>query len=184
MRRWPLQYAAGVLRAGGVIAYPTEAVWGLGCDPNNPDAVEQLLSLKQRPVEKGVILISGEISDFKAWLDPLPRQQRELLDQHWPGFSTWVVPDSGIAPYWIKGNHSGVALRVSAHPLVKALCQAFGGPIVSTSANLAGHPAARSRLQVARYFHGQLDYLLAGELGGHKQASQIKDLTTGQSLRA
>ncbi len=182
-RNWPLQTAAKVIRAGGVIAYPTEAVWGLGCDPYNPDAVRKLLEIKNRPVDKGLILITGNSSDFQPWLYTLSQKHMKELELSWPGFNTWVVPDSGVTPSWIMGVHNGVALRVSAHPLVKALCEAFGGPIVSTSANVAGHAAARNRCQVEQYFHGQLDYVLAGALGGERQASVIRDLVTGQPLR-
>lgn len=182
-RDWPLQQATRIMRAGGVIAYPTEAVWGLGCDPFNPDAVYRLLELKCRPVGKGLILVTGDVGHLKPWLRMLSPAQKKILKQQWPGFSTWVVPDTDNAPDWIKGDHAGVALRVSAHPLVSALCSTFGGPIVSTSANIAGHPAARSRWQVEHYFHGQLDYVLAGPLGGARQVSVIRDLVTGEPLR-
>ncbi|MCF7982048.1 MAG: Sua5/YciO/YrdC/YwlC family protein [Pseudomonadales bacterium] len=183
MRSWPIQFAAEVMRAGGIIAYPTEAVWGLGCDPYNESAVTQLLSIKKRSVDKGLILISGDCSDFQIWLDQINQTQRDILQQQWPGFNTWVIPDPGFAPPWIKGDKTGVALRVSAHPLIRALCKAFGGPIVSTSANLTGHPPARNRWQVAHNFHGQLDFVLNGPLGGAKQVSIIKDILSGKSIR-
>lgn len=183
MRAWPIEFAATLIRSGGVIAYPTEAVWGLGCDPFNRDAVCRLLEIKQRPIEKGLILVASDIADIQAYLADTSASQRALLQKHWPGFRTWVIPDSGLIPPWIKGSHSGVAFRVSAHPLVQALCRAFGGPIVSTSANIAGHPAAVTRLKVVQYFGQSLDYVLPGPLGGAERASPIIDLETGQPLR-
>lgn len=183
MRSWPIQFAAEIMHAGGVIAYPTEAVWGLGCDPFNERAVRQLLQMKNRPITKGLILISGDIADFQICLAQLSQAQREMLQQQWPGFKTWVLPDTGFAPPWIKGDNNGVAMRVSAHPLVRELCRTFGGPIVSTSANITGRASARYRWQVERYFHGQLDYVLAGPLGGAKQVSSIKDIISGKALR-
>ncbi len=183
MSIWQIKFAATVLRRGGVIAYPTEAVWGLGCDPNNAKAVARLLALKQRPLDKGLILVAADLVQVAPYLEPQETQQRDLLEASWPGFQTWIVPDNGKAPSWIRGDHSGVALRVSAYPLVQQLCWAFGGPLVSTSANLTGYPAARNRLQVARYFKDNLDYVLCGETAGAQQASPIMELTTGRPLR-
>lgn len=182
-RIWPLQFAAETLRAGGVIAYPTEAVWGLGCDPFNEQAVQRLLALKQRAQEKGLILIGGDPEHFAPWLEHLSLEQNQTLAKGWPGFKTWLVPDPGIAPVWIRGQHTAVALRVSAHPLVRALCRTFGGPIVSTSANIAGRAAARHPWQVAGYFKKELDYVLVGSLGGERQVSPIRDLQSGQIIR-
>lgn len=183
MRAWPIEFAATRIRSGGVIAYPTEAVWGLGCDPFNRDAVCRLLEIKQRPMDKGLILVAADISDVDPYLRDISPTQRAMLQQHWPGFKTWVIPDSGLIPPWIKGRHNGVAIRVSAHPLVQALCRAFGGLIVSTSANIAGRPAAVTRLSVEQYFGSSLDFVLPGSLGGAKSASRITDLETGQPLR-
>lgn len=183
MNDWQIRHAAYLMRRGGVVAYPTEAVWGLGCDPNNIEAVARLLALKGRPMEKGLILVAADLAQIAPYLEGLDNLQRERLQKTWPGFQTWIVPDQGKAPVWIRGEHAGVALRVSAHPLVKRLCEAFGGPLVSTSANIAGHPAAQNRLQVARYFVGELDYVLNGATGGARQASPITDLATGRALR-
>ena len=185
MQRLPVKItrAAGVMRGGGVIAYPTEAVWGLGCDPFNPDAVSYLLSLKQRDVAKGVILVAADMVQLAPFLDGVNREQLQKLQLSWPGAITWLVPDNGAAPWWIRGDHSAVALRVSAHPLVAQLCRAFGGPIVSTSANLAGQPAARHLWQVKKHFGGLLDDYVPGALGGATRPSIIRDLLTDTVLR-
>ena len=178
-----IKKAVASLQAGGVIAYPTEAVWGLGCDPENESAVRELLRLKQRPVEKGLILVAASIDQFKPYLSQVSAKQYRQLQVSWPGFQTWVVPAPEFVPFWLKGEHPSIALRVSAHPLVKALCQAFGRPIVSTSANHTGQPVALDEQQVKDYFENELAFILPGELGGAANPSSIIDIVTGQPIR-
>lgn len=182
---WHIQRAKEVISTGGVIAYPTEAVWGLGCDPWNERAVERLLQLKSRPKEKGLILISGHQTDFDSLILHVTDQQKQQLNTSWPGPFSWVIedPDQWV-PEWVRGHFSSVAVRVTDHPLVCELCKVVGHPIVSTSANPAGHPPAKSHLQVRRYFQDQLDYILPGQLGGRKQPSVIRILQTGKILRS
>ncbi|SFI10855.1 translation factor SUA5 [Pseudomonas guineae] len=179
---WQIQQAARVVRNGGVIAYPTEAVWGLGCDPWHGEAVERLLALKERPVDKGLILVAADIEQFDFLLEDLPEIWLARLTGSWPGPNTWLVPHQNRLPEWISGQHNSVALRVSDHPQVRALCR-LTGPLVSTSANPAGRPSARSRLRVEQYFPGQLDRVLGGALGGRKNPSLIRDLITGDVIR-
>lgn len=178
-----VRIAVRKLRAGGVIAYPTEGVWGLGCDPCNETAVRRLLALKQRDPAKGLILVAADIDQFEPLLQKVSAHHRERLDASWPGPHTWLVDDEGKAPRLIRGRHSRVALRVSAHPLVRSLCRAFGGPVVSTSANPAGRPAPLSAWQVRRYFGRRLDFILPGPLGGQRGPTPIRDLATGRVLR-
>lgn len=179
-----LKCATQALMRGGIIAYPTEAVWGLGCDPWNEQAVSKLLKIKQRPIHKGLILVASQWSQFEPLIDELSAPQIEQLKLSWPGTTTWLMPDpKGWVPQWIKGQHLSVALRVSAHPVVVALCDEFDAPVVSTSANLAGCEPARTQLEVAQAFSGQLDYVMSGKLGLCKQPSQVKDLVSGQVMR-
>ncbi|MGH1486662.1 MAG: L-threonylcarbamoyladenylate synthase [Cellvibrionaceae bacterium] len=177
--------AARTIKQGGVIAYPTEAVWGLGCDPFNADAVFNILALKKRAPEKGLILVASKMNQFDFILDDLSSEYIATLKKSWPGPNTWIIPNNGTIPYWISGNHDGVALRVTNHPLVKAICDIYGGPIVSTSANPQGKPAAISQWQVHRYFHDklQLDYMTKGITGGNKTPSTIRDILTGNTIR-
>lgn len=179
---WRVQRVARIVREGGVIAYPTEAVWGLGCDPWNEDAVYRLLAIKVRPVEKGLILVADNIRQFDFLLADLPEEWQDRVAASWPGPNTWLVPHQNRLPDWITGQHASVALRVSDHPLVRELC-ALTGPLVSTSANPAGRPAARSRLRVEQYFRGELQGVLDGKLGGRRNPSLIRDLITGQVVR-
>ncbi|MBY6207433.1 MULTISPECIES: L-threonylcarbamoyladenylate synthase [Halomonas] len=178
-----LTSATAVLRRGGVIAYPTEAVWGLGCDPDNEEALKRLLALKQRDPAKGVILVAADIAQFDAWLTAVSAEQRALLLDTWPGPNTWLVPDNGRTPALVRGSHDKVALRVSDHPGVQALCRAFGGPLVSTSANRAGEPPAMSEADIHRIFGDELDAVVPGDLGGNPRPSIIRDLVSGEVLR-
>jgi len=174
------------LRDGGVIAYPTEAVWGLGCDPFNELAVLCLLQIKQRPVEKGLILIAASLAQLGGLVDweALPAERRDAVQASWPGPHTWVVPATARVPRVITGTHASVAVRVSAHPQVVALCAAFGGVLVSTSANLAGQPAATSRAELDPILLSQIDAVLVGEVGTRATPSTIRDARTGTVLRA
>lgn len=175
---------AELLHGGKVIAYPTEAVWGLGCDPHNETAVMRLLAVKKRPVDKGLILVAASTAQLGSLLAELTQSQQQALAETWPGPVTWLIPDpQHLYPDWIKGNYASVAIRVSAHPVVKALCEAFGGPIVSTSANTAGEPELRSRLNVEEEFGAMIDAVVAGELGEESMPSQIRDLATGKIIR-
>ncbi|SFL93978.1 L-threonylcarbamoyladenylate synthase [Marinobacter zhejiangensis] len=184
LNSWQRRMASHTVHHGGVIAYPTEAVWGLGCDPWNPSAVEQILELKQRPEHKGLILVAATIDQVRFLLDPLPESLQAQAKAHWPGPVTCLIPDVyGQVPRWVRGQHDTVAVRVSAHPVVQSLCLASGMPLVSTSCNPAGRQPARSALQVRRYFGGGIDWLVPGALGGAQQPSKILDLATGRRLR-
>ena len=178
------QQAREVLVRGGVIAYPTEAVFGLGCDPFNETAVEKILSLKQRPRDKGLLLVAADREQIAPLLAGLAPELITRLDQSWPGPVTWLIPDPNeYYPEWIKGQHSSVAIRVSAHPVVRQLCQSYGKPIVSTSANLADEPEIRCRLILQETFGDKIDFIVDGELGDSNAPSTIKDLVTGATLR-
>lgn len=179
---WQLNHTAQIIASGGVVAYPTEAVWGLGCDPWNQNAVFKLLALKKRSVEKGLILIGASIKQFDFLLYDLSQDQLNLLQQSWPGANTWLVPHHNRVPYWVCGDHDMVAIRVPGHKIARKLCQQVG-PIISTSANIATYPAAKTRLMVEYYFHAKLDAVLNGALGGAKNPSRICELATGKLIR-
>lgn len=179
----PVRKAVLALRAGGVIAYPTEGVWGLGCDPLDPAAVARLLDLKKRPVEKGLILVASQLEDLGEAIADLDNHELDQLRSD-PGYPlTWLIPDNGAVPAWITGGAATLAVRISRHPVVARLCREVGSAIVSTSANPSGRPAATSALQVRRYFGKRLDALVPGRLGGERGPSEIRDIATGQVLR-
>ncbi len=177
--------AADVLRRGGVIAYPTEAVWGLGCDPFDEAATMRLLATKQRPVDKGLILVAASLAQFDGLLDwdALDAARRDAVLATWPGPHTWIVPTTARVPAWITGAHAGVAVRVSSHPTVRALCDAFGAPVVSTSANRAGEPPAHARTALDPRIIAAVDAVTDGETGGHARPTAIRIAATGDALR-
>jgi L-threonylcarbamoyladenylate synthase len=177
--------AIAALQRGGVIAYPTEAVWGLGCDPLNEAAVMRLLALKQREVDKGLILIAADEAQFSSFVDmtALDDIQRSTVRASWPGPHTWIVPASTNAPAWITGSHAGIAVRVSAHPAVIALCNAYGGALVSTSANRAGQPAVSTRDELDSIIVAGIDVVTAGETGDQLRPTAIRDARSGDILR-
>jgi len=175
--------AVRALCEGGVIACPTEAVWGLSCDPWNESAVATLLALKHRPVSKGLILVAADTDQIALLMDALSPAQRATATLSWPGPSTWLVPHHGLVPPWVCGDHATVAVRVSAHPVVRAICTAWGGPLVSTSANPAGARPAREAFQVRRYFGNSLDCFLPGRVGPASRPTVIRDLASGAVIR-
>lgn len=180
--------AAAVIHEGGIVAYPTEAVIGLGCDPFNQTSVMRLLRIKQRPVEKGLILIAANWDQLQPLCKKMSPKLLAKVLAVWPGPVTWVLPSSKYIPRWITGDHDTVAVRVTDHPIAKALCQYYGGPIVSTSANLADQPPARTLLQLRQQFQRQLligiDFMISGKVGKLKQPTMIRDFATDRILRS
>ena len=181
--------AAQLLKQGQVLAYPTEAVWGLGCDPFNQQAFQNILELKHRPIEKGVILLAGHLGQVEHLLQSLaPKIRKQVIDS-WTDrvpterATTWLLPADEHIPIWIKGQHPLVAVRVTTHPLCVKLCNAFGGFIVSTSANPAGLNPAQNLEQAQGYFGPSLNYL-EGDLGLSQEPSRILNALTGEVIRA
>ncbi len=179
-----IRRAAAVIRAGGVVAYPTEAVWGLGCDPLDGEAVARILAIKQRPASMGLILIAADVAQVEAWVAPMSRAVRGRITATWPGPVSWILPAQPWVPAWLHGGRGTLAMRVTAHPQAAALCRATGFAIVSTSANRSGRPAARTGIQVRRWFGDELDLILDGATGGRDRPSEIRDAASGRTLRA
>ena len=183
LTRWRANRIVDGLINGAVIAYPTEGVWGLGCLPELEASVGHILNLKQRHWREGLILVASDISHLELYLDGISSDDREQLMQVWPSPVTFLVPDNGSVPAWIKGTHDRVALRVSAHPIVRSICDTLGGTIVSTSANPTGHKPALNALRVRQYFGKEVDFIVPGSLGGQSGPSEIRDLMTGAVIR-
>ena len=184
-----ISQAVNSLRNGKIIAYPTEAVWGLGCDPYNDNALKRLILLKERDPRKGLILVASRLEHCKDLLAGLPSEYLKKLE-HSTGkiitsdrATTWLIPANNNVPFNIRGGHNNFALRISKHPTIVALCEALELPIVSTSANPSGKRPAIS-LDEARSFFGEAisDYII-GELGRQKAPSEIRDLITNEVVR-
>lgn len=181
-----LDAAADVLHRGGVLAYPTEAVFGLGCDPHDREALARLFVLKQRPATQGVLLIAAAFAQLEPYIElsQVPPVVMAQVQASWPGPATWIFPRSANVPDWVVGSHPGIALRVTSHPTAAALCRAFGGALVSSSANPHGSPPARSAQAAADYFGEALDGVVDAPTGDRETPSTIRDALSGAIIRA
>jgi len=169
--------------AGGVIAYPTEAVFGLGCLPRDRAAVLRVLAIKRRSWRKGVLLIGSDLAQLERYVVLPPEPRRSEIVASWPGPVTWVLPARTPVPRWLSGGRDTVAVRLTDHPIVARLCARIGQAIVSTSANVNRRPALRAARRVRRELGSAVDYVLAGEVGGLANPTIIKDGRTGRILR-
>lgn len=180
---WRFAPALRALARGDVIAYPTEAVYGLGCLPDDEQAVMRLLRMKHRSPRKGLILVAATADQILPYVEFPQPDVRDRVLASWPGPVTWLLPVRYGVPAWLTGAHPTLAIRVSAHPAVQALCQA-AGPLVSTSANPAGSEPARSTARVRSYFGRQVAAIAPGPLGGQAKPTEIRDAVTGRRIRA
>jgi L-threonylcarbamoyladenylate synthase len=176
-----IRHAANVLEAGGVIAYPTEGVFGLGCLPDNAGAVARILTIKNRDPDMGLVLIVANTGQLDGWTS-LPAGELSLPSSDTAPV-TWIIPASKAVPQWIRGRHRGIAVRQTTHPVARALCAAVDSPLVSTSANLSGRPPVRNALILRRSFDALVDYVVPGDCGPASGPSEIRDLRTGKILR-
>lgn len=175
--------ACRALARGGIVAYPTEAVFGLGCDPANAGAVDRLLALKQRDRRKGLILIAADMEALVPWIAPLTPGVRARVEPTWPGPVTWLLPAAEHCPARVRGEHDTLATRVTAHPVAAALCRAWQGALVSTSANRGGGEPARDAAAVRALFGDAIDLVIDAPVGGLERPTPIRDARTGASLR-
>jgi len=179
--RFQIRAAAKAIKNQGVIAYPTESVFGLGCLPLSESAVNKVLQLKHRPANKGLILIASDLKQIEPFTDLNDNDREKISSQS--SATTWLVNKSDLTPIWVSGKHNKVAIRVTTHPTVKALCNEVGGAIISTSANPSSAKSASNILQVRQYFPVQLDYYLPGDTGNIKTATPIIDIETMNLIR-
>jgi len=166
---------------GSVFAYPTEAVYGLGCDPKNESAVKRLLEIKQRQMSKGLILIASDFNQVAEYLTPLTEEQRKFTE---PSETTYIYAAKSTAPKWLTGDFDSLAVRITKHPLVRELCTQVDSALVSTSANLSGETPAKTALEVANALDGLIEVILDGKTGDLDKPTQIRDSISGQIIRA
>ena len=179
---WHLCLAARTVAAGGVIAYPTEAVFGLGCLPMDGDAVHRILAIKRRRIDKGLILIAADDGQLDRYVVYPTRAVKAKVRRSWPGPVTWLLPARKSTPKWLRGRHHTLAVRVTAHPIAGAICRKVGA-LVSTSANPAGGLPAYDAARVRAYFADRVDYILNGKLGYDANPSTIRDALTDRVIR-
>jgi L-threonylcarbamoyladenylate synthase len=176
-----LELARQYLSDGLIIAYPTEAVYGLGCDPFNEQAVTTLLNLKNRSADKGLILLISNWQQLIPLIDSVDESRIEKVRDSWPGPITWIFPKSNTIPKWISGEHRTIAIRMTSHPIARELCK--NGPLVSTSANMVRHEPARTIDQLEMEFSTGIDAVIMGDVGSALEPSAIYDVLTGLRLR-
>ncbi len=176
--------ATEALKKGDVIAYPTEAVFGLGCDPDNDQAIQAVLDLKQRSADKGLIIIAAAIEQIDAYIDTLTQRQWQTVRSTWPGPVTWLMPARASVSRLLTGVHDTIAVRVTAHPVAKALCEQFGKPVVSTSANKTNCRPALTANEVIEQFDQQIRCVVDGEVDAGSAPSEIRDLLSGKVIRS
>jgi len=179
--KFQLNIAAIIIKNDGVISYPTESVFGLGCSPSSEEAVNKILQLKQRPVKKGLILIAGKLSQLEPYIEITAEEKQKIINKKTA--TTWLVRKSALTPHWISGKHSKVAIRLTKHPLITHLCAVLNHPIVSTSANPSGANPAMSSLQSRQYFSDQVDMYLQDETPLTGQPTSIIDIETAIIFR-
>jgi L-threonylcarbamoyladenylate synthase len=179
---WHLKLASRSLRRGGVIAYPTEAVFGLGCLPLDYDAVSRILKLKRRAMSKGLIVVAADYRQLHSYVEFPDQDVFERILASWPGPVTWLIPAKKYTPVWLTGSHRTLAVRVSSHPLVRAICS-IAGPLVSTSANPGGCLPAKTPARVRSYFRSEIDYILPGSPGPQQNPTEIRVASTGDVVR-
>lgn len=177
-----LRQAAYFLRCGEIIAYPTEAVYGLGCDPLNADAIQRILELKQRPVAKGMILIAANFQQIEDYVEIDDAIKKRIIPT-WPGPHTWVLPAQPWVPEYLTGEHQTIAVRITDHPIAAKICEQFGDAIISTSANPSGLKPPTTLLQLRKYFSPQELLMVPGTTGDLSQPTTIRNGVTGERLR-
>lgn len=178
-----IEAAVRALRAGGIVLHPTEAVWGLACDPYDPEAVAGVFTLKQRLPDKGLILVADRFDKLAPLLAPVPDAKMRAAQATWPGPHTWVFPVAPDCPDWLSGGRGTLAIRVSAHPVVQALSAAFGGPLVSTSANRSGRPPPKTLADVDAGLRTTVAVTVTGETGALDRPTPVRDILTGEIFR-
>ncbi len=183
MSPWLLYQVCHCLAQGGVIAYPTEAVYGLGCDPDNFTAVLRLLDIKQRPWRKGLILLGADLAQFSPYILPLSAEKVQKITAPRQRPVTWLVPARMDAPYWLTGESDLLAVRVAQHPVASRLCRLWGKPLVSTSANRAGLPALKTATQVRHQWGQRLDWIVNAPVGGQNRPSEIRNVLSDEIIR-
>ncbi len=182
MTSWILNRYVRAIARGAVFAYPTDTIWGFGCHPLHAASVARILAIKRRPAAKGLILLSSRLEYAEPYVD-IDGRAREALARPAAQPTTFLVPASADCPVWLTGAHPTIAVRVTDHPLIERLCEGIEAPLVSTSANRAGRPAARNFLQVRRQFGAELDFVIPGHSAGSGRPSRIKSLADGAIIR-
>jgi len=173
--------AAEILGNGGIVVYPTETVYGIGCDPLNHEAYSRILRLKGRDESKPMLLLACSVAQVEEFAGGLPDAVSRLADVFWPGPLTVVFRPGKRLPDHLYGPGGGVAFRVSPHPLASLLAREFGSPVTSTSANRTGETPLTGYDDALREFGDRVDVVLGGGGEMKGEPSTVVDLTSGET---
>ena len=176
-----IRHAAHVINSGGIIAYPTDTIYGLGCDPYDADAVARLSDIKSRSALKQFILLAGHIEQIKAFVDLTEDQQQKITQNK--EATSWVIKANKHTPAWLLNKDKTVTIRLSKHSDVKKLCHILGHAIISTSANLSGQRPARNALELHQRFHSSIDKIMASNEKLTARPSKVIRLCDNHILR-
>lgn len=174
--------AVGILTSGGIVVYPTETLYGLGADAWNDDALERLLGLKVREPGKPIAVLIGDLDMLGELAESVPAEAAQLIERHWPGPLTLVFAARPRVPAALTGGSGGIGVRISSHPVARALVTALGRPLTSPSANPAGKPPPRGVEEAAAYFGAAVDFYLDGGPLPGEPASTVVDVRNGLRL--
>ena len=172
------------MEQGGVVAYPTEACFGIGCDPSNQYAVRRVFRIKGRPSGMGLIVIADCIDRVLPFIDTTDLSILTGPMASWPGPYTWIFPADARLKNYAKNPNGTIAVRVTAHPVAARLCRLLGNALVSTSANRHGCKPLRTPHEVERMLGNELDVVVRAPVGVQRRPTEIRDAATGRLIRA
>lgn len=177
MKPEQIAHAVAVLRSGGLVAFPTETVYGLGADASNAEAVKKIYAVKGRPRNHPLIVHLASADMLTAWARDVPNAAHTLAQSHWPGPLTLVLKRAPAVRDLVTGGQDTIALRVPSHPVAQALLAAFGGGIAAPSANRYGRVSATCAEHVESELGSAVDYVLDGGACDFGIESTIVDLS-------
>lgn len=176
MNRADIDSAVAVLRRGGVIVYPTDTVWGIGCDATDSEAVRRVFEIKRRADAKALISLVGDVAMLERWVDDIPDVAYELLDAAVNPLTVVYDHPHGLAPELLAEDGSA-AIRVCHDSFCRALCRGLRKPLVSTSANVSGSPTPKCFSDISEEILGAADYVAQArrdDVGGGRPSSIVK----------
>ena len=184
--QYKVQEAAQTLKDGGVIVCPTEGVYGLSAVVTNSAAITRVISMKKRALNKGLIVVAADVAMLEGIVNfsALSADSLRLLHEKWPGHATFIVPTHMQINPLLTGGRNTLAVRVTAFPLLQALCREAGGPLISTSANISGSEPLQTLEELQATFASSVDYILDEPCQGLHKPSTIYDVLSGAILRA
>lgn len=179
-----IEEGVSALKNQEIILYPTEGVYGIGADARNEELARAICEIKGRPFTKGLIVLTDSLERLQDWIMPLSNEQQEMMKTLDFGFHhTWLLPRTDLCPDILSGDSPDLAVRLTIHPVARALCEGLQSPLISTSANVQGEPAILQLEDALQFSSSKVKGVVAGDLGGIPQATKIQHIVTGKIYR-